>query len=453
VNGARLTAGGVHSLQDGDVLSFGAPNEVRLRVGWRHLRPPKTVTPLHASARLTPPPPPFQVQRGGVVIPNPFCYEFSSANPQLPPSEAAPAALSRRRARSPAAAAAAEEAEAEAEAAAAAAEAPAQRRRVAAPQPPEEAPPDAPNPRLPFPELQQAAYRAAPLRREPVHNVPPLSGSTLSHAAERMAADLCCSICYETMVAPHVLPCSHSFCGVCITAWAHKSALCPCCRERFSRPAYERALDELITAVLLPQLGPAEAAARAARREEWAALARLQGAEEAAAAAGEAAALRLVNSAIDRALAAAGAGGAERADLQRVRMGVAWLTGSGSGWRAADSRGGGGGGARARAPGGPADQPQAPLRWSVEYAVAASVCHACFRRVDAGDVRVVSAREGEGRRLRSFWHLACCAPPVSAAQLRGLEALRAGDAERVAALLPAPEAAEAAEAAGEGAAS
>lgn len=38
---------------------------------------------------------------------------------------------------------------------------------------------------------------------------------------------LVCCICTEIFADPVRAPCGHSFCRACITAWLHRSAVCP----------------------------------------------------------------------------------------------------------------------------------------------------------------------------------------------------------------------------------
>ncbi|XP_037540672.1 tripartite motif containing 35-39 [Nematolebias whitei] len=52
--------------------------------------------------------------------------------------------------------------------------------------------------------------------------------------ASRSEEDLCCSICQEVFRDPVVLPCSHSFCKVCLRNWWREKPMheCPICKRR-----------------------------------------------------------------------------------------------------------------------------------------------------------------------------------------------------------------------------
>eukprot|EP00752_Nemacystus_decipiens_P002131 g2032.t1 len=40
-----------------------------------------------------------------------------------------------------------------------------------------------------------------------------------------------CSICYDQMVRPLILPCKHLFCGSCVAEWLERERTCPLCRD------------------------------------------------------------------------------------------------------------------------------------------------------------------------------------------------------------------------------
>lgn len=52
--------------------------------------------------------------------------------------------------------------------------------------------------------------------------------ATPQEVAEAGSPD--CSICYERMVRPVLLPCEHMFCGECVTEWLEREHTCPLCR-------------------------------------------------------------------------------------------------------------------------------------------------------------------------------------------------------------------------------
>jgi len=52
------------------------------------------------------------------------------------------------------------------------------------------------------------------------------------HADQELVDDLQCGVCRNVMKDPMTVPCGHSFCSYCITAWMQmgSSSSCPCCR-------------------------------------------------------------------------------------------------------------------------------------------------------------------------------------------------------------------------------
>lgn len=56
-----------------------------------------------------------------------------------------------------------------------------------------------------------------------------------------------CPICFEYFHASVTLPCSHTFCGLCVTNWFRASLSCPQCRSDVTGlPVRNRALDDLV---------------------------------------------------------------------------------------------------------------------------------------------------------------------------------------------------------------
>ena len=100
--------------------------------------------------------------------------------------------------------------------------------------------------------------------------VAPLESDDIGAVCARLVNEAKCSICFELMVAPHALSCGHSFCGGCITAWMRKNPCCPVCRARTAAPAYERVLDDMLTAIVEPRMGGEDMAERHRRKLEWA---------------------------------------------------------------------------------------------------------------------------------------------------------------------------------------
>jgi hypothetical protein len=140
------------------------------------------------------------------------------------------------------------------------------------------APPPPPPPLL-TPALADSRHAAAASPAQP-----PASLLLL----QRVTADAVCAICLDIAVAPHVLPCTHSFCGACLArllAPRGRPAVCPTCRAPAGVPRYERALDAMLTALYASQDAEEEdlddaneergrrqrawAAAEAATRAEW----------------------------------------------------------------------------------------------------------------------------------------------------------------------------------------
>ncbi|XP_037535853.1 LOW QUALITY PROTEIN: tripartite motif-containing protein 35-like [Nematolebias whitei] len=72
--------------------------------------------------------------------------------------------------------------------------------------------------------------------------------------ASRSEEDLCCPVCQEVFRDPVLLPCSHSFCKVCLKNWWREKPAqeCPVCRKRSSNvdPACNRALKNICESFL-----------------------------------------------------------------------------------------------------------------------------------------------------------------------------------------------------------
>lgn len=87
----------------------------------------------------------------------------------------------------------------------------------------------------------------------PVPSLAPLAEDTFQCLADRIVDVSCCSICSETVVAPHSVSCGHTFCGECISRWyvtketvKTDSTTCPVCRSTISAPVYCRPLDDIV---------------------------------------------------------------------------------------------------------------------------------------------------------------------------------------------------------------
>ncbi|KAJ3223179.1 hypothetical protein HDU81_009362 [Chytriomyces hyalinus] len=91
------------------------------------------------------------------------------------------------------------------------------------------------NPTTTHPEPTNQEQIPSPKKLPPVDISQQLKAA--SHAGASMFSakildQLSCSICMECMVGPHVLPCHHAFCGMCIHDWIIQSKhhTCPQCR-------------------------------------------------------------------------------------------------------------------------------------------------------------------------------------------------------------------------------
>ena len=77
----------------------------------------------------------------------------------------------------------------------------------------------------------------------------------LAAAMEGTLSELDCKICQEPLISPHVTPCSHVFCFMCLMRWNKSYWMrvidglvpCPQCREPIIGPAaiIEAAIDKL----------------------------------------------------------------------------------------------------------------------------------------------------------------------------------------------------------------
>jgi len=298
------------------------------------------------------------------------------------------------------------------------------------------------------------------------------------------------------MVAPHALTCGHSFCGSCITAWLKKSSCCPVCRARTTQPSYERALDDILTAIVEPRLPAEEAAERHRRKVQWAAeqreIARAQRASAAARARGGISVERVNLNDLHRLvrdtqqlqqevgrlrrIANANVGGATNAGGEAVEgaagggdvpaqavYGIAVRVPGATSPRMVLMPGGMEGlllptvrpisAARARAIAAASVPQPAPVtvEWRIDAApTALCVCHTCFQGIAQGDARVVHTTQqpsqvgaqarGDARlqaqTARAFFHLGCRLPPGSA-DVAGLDVLSVELRARVEAVLAA----------------
>lgn len=73
--------------------------------------------------------------------------------------------------------------------------------------------------------------------------------STAATAAPEQERErlMACPVCLEYFYASATLPCSHTFCGFCISSWFRTSLSCPECRDTVrALPVRNRALDDLV---------------------------------------------------------------------------------------------------------------------------------------------------------------------------------------------------------------
>ena len=67
------------------------------------------------------------------------------------------------------------------------------------------------------------------------------SDAALDLVAALVHANFQCAICQGLVVEPHLLSCSHRFCGACIRPWTRSHDTCPTCRTVMrGPPALER---------------------------------------------------------------------------------------------------------------------------------------------------------------------------------------------------------------------
>ena len=361
VNAQQLRRDGFCPLRAGDVVSFGGPADVwrsgiRLSNPYRfrfEVPPTPTAAPrtAHEDTGGEPPARRRRTEAGAVAVP-------AQPLPSAPPGRVT---------RSAAAAAAA------AAASAAAAE--------AAGVPPKSA-------------------AAAPLPTFEPRSVAPLKANTFADVVARLVADNTCPICYELVVAPHTLPaCSHTFCGECATVWLRAKSSYPCCRERAGKPVYVRALDDLLSCVVEPQLAPEDAQERGRRKRSWQTMQQDMA--------------RDARDAVQRFAAVAGGGNAYVPPPHNNTAGA----------------GGGADGALGNAS--PVRRPPARVAWSVQYARAPrTLCYTCFTVIVPGSVRVVreeAAAGGASTPSREFHHAACRVPGCAPGEVAGVAALRRAD--------------------------
>jgi hypothetical protein len=104
-------------------------------------------------------------------------------------------------------------------------------------------------------------------------------GESLSHVADDvnigkegehwLRREWQCPICLDLIVAAHLLPCSHAFCGECIGKWERANSTCPVCREPAGRAVPARFMDKLVGAALEPHMDEEERDSRECRKRLW----------------------------------------------------------------------------------------------------------------------------------------------------------------------------------------
>ena len=91
----------------------------------------------------------------------------------------------------------------------------------------------------------EACGSAAALQSAAAEPAPPppneLDADPLDAVLALLHADFQCAICQGLVVAPHLVSCSHRFCGACIHKWAARENTCPTCRAVMQGPpVFER---------------------------------------------------------------------------------------------------------------------------------------------------------------------------------------------------------------------
>jgi len=88
---------------------------------------------------------------------------------------------------------------------------------------------------------QQQSGNAAAAAALDARATPSGDTAALDGVMVQLQADFQCAICHGLVVAPHLLLCSHRFCGACIFAWTSRNDTCPTCRADLQGPpALER---------------------------------------------------------------------------------------------------------------------------------------------------------------------------------------------------------------------
>ncbi|KAJ3082745.1 E3 ubiquitin-protein ligase trim38 [Rhizoclosmatium hyalinum] len=89
--------------------------------------------------------------------------------------------------------------------------------------------------------------------------------------SSKLLDQLTCSICFECMTNPHLLPCSHAYCGLCIDDWvATGKQSCPQCRAPIGKDGVvQNTLIAGIIESVVAFFGEEELKARKEREAEW----------------------------------------------------------------------------------------------------------------------------------------------------------------------------------------
>ncbi|KAG7400770.1 hypothetical protein PHYBOEH_004576 [Phytophthora boehmeriae] len=101
----------------------------------------------------------------------------------------------------------------------------------------------------PSSQLRKRSRRGGALGEEEsaLDDVNSASKKARDHEREERERLMVCPVCLEYFHGSATLPCSHTFCGYCISNWFRSSLSCPECRDIVKTvPVRNRALDELV---------------------------------------------------------------------------------------------------------------------------------------------------------------------------------------------------------------
>lgn len=99
-----------------------------------------------------------------------------------------------------------------------------------------------------------------------------VSNPGMTEELSYLSSHFSCAICHDWLLATHIMPCGHFFCGLCLAGWLELKRNCPTCRKPVTvLPVRCVQLDETIATIVAhqPQFSTIELDERRRRQMEW----------------------------------------------------------------------------------------------------------------------------------------------------------------------------------------